>query len=185
MGETDAEIIARTADEAEAFADIFDRYYTPIFRYAVARLGVTEGEEVAAQTFLVAFQKVDQYDSLRASARPWLFGIAANLVRQRLRQRERTARVHARLRSREVMAEHGDHLANLDLELVAPDLAAAMEELPQRERDVLLLFAWGELSYIEIAALLGIPIGTVRSRLHRARQMLRVRVAPSRQAQLG
>lgn len=178
VDQTDAQVIARAASDPAAFAIVFDRHYDTVYRYAAARLGQHDGEEIAAQTFLVALERIDRYDMSRPSARPWLFGIATNLVRHHHRRAHRTLRAHARLRA--ALARPGDDEATaVDLREDTRPVLAAIEALPRGERDVLLLFAWADLGYEEIAAALEVPIGTVRSRLHRARVALRGHLSAS------
>jgi RNA polymerase sigma factor (sigma-70 family) len=176
---SDAELIARTSTEPEAFATIFDRHYDAIYRYAATRLGTSDGEEVAAQTFLVAFERVDRYDRRRPDARPWLFGIATNLIRHHWRSHGRAERANARLRGWLPARPYTDDEAGIDLRTEDASLRRVLELLPVGEREVLLLFAWAELSYAEIAEALRVPIGTVRSRLHRARRAVRAELALS------
>lgn len=112
----------------------------------------------------------------RTDARPWLFGIATNLVRTRLRARSRSAQAHERLQARTRTLSNGGITVD-DLPLLAPELVEALETLPPSERDALLLFAWADLTYRDIATALEIPVGTVRSRLHRARRAIRKHLA--------
>jgi RNA polymerase sigma factor (sigma-70 family) len=109
----------------------------------------------------------------RERALPWLFGIAANLARRHRRTEVRRLRAYARTGRDPLLDEHGDAPARLDAAAAGPRLAAALAELRAHDREALLLFAWAELSYEEISLALRIPVGTVRSRLHRARQALR------------
>lgn len=177
MGPTDAELIARSVRDPACFAEVFDRHYDTIYRYAAARLGVDDGQEVAAQTFLVALERVDRYDGSRPDARPWLFGIATNLVRRHHRSQGRAVRAHARLRGHLATLPRVDEGARVDLQQDVRPVMEAVDRLPRMDRDVLLLFAWAELSYDEIAEALLVPVGTVRSRLHRARLHLRTLLA--------
>lgn len=172
---TDAQVIAGAVSDPAAFATIFDRHYDIVYRYAAARLGQHDGEEIAAQTFLVALERIDRYDLSRPNARPWLFGIATNLVRHHHRSAGRTLRAHARLRAG--LGRPADETSAIDLRQDTQPVLAAIEALPRGERDVLLLFAWADLGYEEIAVALEVPVGTVRSRLHRARTTLRGHLA--------
>lgn len=176
MDPTDAQLITQAATDPAAFATIFDRHYDIVYRYAAARLGQHDGEEIAAQTFLVALEGIDGYDLSRPNARPWLFGIATNLVRHHHRSAGRTLRAHARLRAG-LKRPDDDETSAIDLRQDARPALAAIGALPRGERDVLMLFVWADLSYDEIAAALGVPVGTVRSRLHRARTTLRGHLA--------
>jgi RNA polymerase sigma-70 factor (ECF subfamily) len=176
--ESDASVIARSRDEPEAFAALFDRHADAVHRYAARRLGGEVADDLMAETFTTAFQQRHRYDPARgagADARPWLFGIATNLVGRHRRAEARRFKAMARFPA---LADHDEPLADRAADRVMAravrrELAAALAALPARHRDVLLLVAWGGLGYEEAAQALGIPVGTVRSRLHRARSKLR------------
>ncbi|GGO54598.1 RNA polymerase sigma factor [Streptomyces lasiicapitis] len=176
--ESDASVIARSRDEPEVFAALFDRHADAVHRYAARRLGGEVADDLVAETFTTAFQQRHRYDPARgagADARPWLFGIATNLVSRHRRAEARRFKAMARVPA---LADHDEPLADRAADRVVAravgrELAAALAALPARHRDVLLLVAWGDLSYEEAAQALGIPVGTVRSRLHRARSKLR------------
>jgi RNA polymerase sigma factor (sigma-70 family) len=170
---SDAELIARARLEPAAFGPIFDRHYATIHSYLRRRLDAPIAEELAAETFARALRGVARYDEHRADALPWLFGIAANLARRHRRTEVRRLRAYARTGRDPLQDEHGDAPARLDAAAAGPRLAAALAELRAHDREALLLFAWAELSYEEISLALSIPVGTVRSRLHRARRTLR------------
>lgn len=177
MGPTDAELIAQGTRDPASFGALFDRHYTSIHRYAVARLGPDDGEDVAAQTFLIALEQRHRYDVTRPDARPWLFGIATNLIRRHQRSWTRARRALARVDAGRTSPSQRDAEDGIDLQQDARQVMDAVAALPSREREVLLLFAWADLSYEEIAQALHVPIGTVRSRLHRARHVLRSQLA--------
>jgi RNA polymerase sigma-70 factor (ECF subfamily) len=176
--ESDASVIERSRDEPEAFAALFDRHADAVHRYVARRLGGEVADDLVAETFTTAFQQRHRYDPARgagADARPWLFGIATNLVGRHRRAEARRFKAMARVPA---LADHDEPLADraadrVGARAVRRELAAALAALPARHRDVLLLVAWGDLGYEEAAQALGIPVGTVRSRLHRARSKLR------------
>lgn len=161
---TDAQAIAASLSEPEVFAVLFDRHFDAVHAYAQRRVGPDLADEVAAETFTRAFDQRRRYDRSRDEARPWLLGIAANLLRRHWRSERRRLDAYARSTS----AGAADVLPP-----VRADLAAAVKRLPRREREPLLLLAWADLSYEEIGVALGIPVGTVRSRISRARARLR------------
>ncbi|ADP79189.1 RNA polymerase sigma factor [Pseudofrankia inefficax] len=171
---TDARIVARSVDSPAAFAELFDRHAVAIYRYLARRVGPQAADDLVAATFLVAFERRGAYDLDRADARPWLYGIASNLVGRHHRDEARMLRAYARS-GVDPAAEDGTEraLERADAQASGPAVAAAVAELPPEDRDVLLLFAWASLSYAEIAQALAIPLGTVRSRLHRARRRVR------------
>jgi RNA polymerase sigma factor (sigma-70 family) len=178
--ETDAALIAASLDEPARFGPLFDRHATVVFRYLVRRVGIDDAEGLLGEVFRVAFEKRATYDCRRPNARPWLYGIATNLLARHRRTELRRIRATARLMARQPpSSDPADEIAaTLDARELWPEVADAVAQLPVEERDALLLFVWEELSYQEIAAALNVPVGTVRSRLNRAREHLRELRAP-------
>jgi RNA polymerase sigma factor (sigma-70 family) len=173
--DSDARVIARSRDEPEQFAMLFDRHADAVHRYAARRLGPEAAEDLMAETFVTAFQRRHTYDLARADARPWLFGIATNLVGRHRRAEARRFKALSRLPE---PVEHEEPVADRAVARagatgVRRELAAALGGLSARHRDVVLLVAWAGLDYEEAAEALGVPVGTIRSRLHRARSRLR------------
>jgi RNA polymerase sigma factor (sigma-70 family) len=172
--ETDAVIIGRSVREPECFAAVFDRYYCAIHGYVARRLGQSLADDLASETFLVAFARRDRYDPAHPDARPWLYGIASNLIARHHRAEQRRYRAMARAGTEEISEGHADRaVVRLDANARQGPLAAALAEISTGDRDVLLLVAWAELTSEQAGQALGIPAGTARSRLHRARQQLR------------
>jgi RNA polymerase sigma factor (sigma-70 family) len=171
---TDAEIIASSGPDPGQFALIFDRHFAAIHRYLHRRVGRELAEDLAAETFAVALRRRAGYDPHRADARPWLFGIAANLLRHHRRTERRQLVAYARTGADRV-SEGGFEAADerVDADAAGPALAGALGALKPWDREVLLLHAWADLTYQEIADALSIPVGTVRSRLARARGRVR------------
>jgi RNA polymerase sigma factor (sigma-70 family) len=169
----DATLIERSLGEPETFAVLFDRHAPLLHRYVTRRLGPAEAEDVVADTFLTAFQHRGAYDLSRPDARPWLYGIASNLIGKRRRAERNLYRAY--LRSGVHPGEiHGRQVEDgVDTLAVNLPLARALLDLSPADRDVLLLVAWGELTYQEVAEALAIPPGTVASRLNRARTRIR------------
>jgi RNA polymerase sigma factor (sigma-70 family) len=172
--ETDAELIRQACWSPEHFAAVFDRHYWHIYAYAARRLGRDVAEDVASETFLVAFDRRAGYDTARVDARPWLYGIASNVIARHGRAESRRYKMLARAGADRVVDGHDEVVAGrIDALAVRGRLARALARLPQQDRDVLLLVAWAGLSQQEAAVALDIPPGTARSRLHRARQAMR------------
>ncbi|MFF0866971.1 RNA polymerase sigma factor [Nonomuraea sp. NPDC003560] len=169
----DALLIERSLNEPEIFATLFDRHAPLLHRYVARRLGPSEAEDVVADTFLAAFQHRGGYDRNRADARPWLYGIASNLIGRR--RRTEMSLYRAYVRSGVHPAELSGSRVEDEVNTLAVNrpLALALMELAPADRDVLLLVAWAELSYQEVADALAIPPGTVASRLNRARLQIR------------
>jgi len=159
------------------FAALFDRHAVVVHRYLARRVGTGAADDLLAQTFLVAYERRRGYDRSRPDARPWLFGIATNLLRRCQRDEVRQYQAWARTGVDPVAADHATRVADqVDAAAAAGRLAGALAGLAPADREVLLLVAWGQLTYPEVAAALDIPVGTVRSRLHRARAALRAAV---------
>jgi RNA polymerase sigma factor (sigma-70 family) len=174
LTESDAEVIGRALRQPEAFAALFDRHHRRIYAYAARRLGTGLADDIAAETFLIAFDRREDYDRTRADAAPWLYGIAANLIARHARAEARHLRALARTGAMDVVEWDGDALAGrLDAAAVRGRLAEALAALPATEREMLLLVAWAGLSCQDAATALDVPAGTARSRLHRARTQMR------------
>ncbi|QFZ22234.1 RNA polymerase sigma factor [Saccharothrix syringae] len=174
MTPTDAEVIARSGQEPGAFAVLFDRHAAHVRRYLARRLGDQVADDLVAETFLVAFDKRGRYDRDRPDARPWLYGIATNLVGQHRRAEARRFQHAAATPPAAAEQDHADRVAaEVTAGAVRSALVGALGGLAPEDRDVLLLVAWEQLSYEEVAAALAVPVGTVRSRLHRARRKVR------------
>jgi RNA polymerase sigma factor (sigma-70 family) len=178
-GPADNAIVERALSEPEAFTALFDRYADDVHRYVVRRLGSDAADDVTAETFTVAFARRARFDLSRPDARPWLLGIATNLIRGHRRTELRRWRAMARAAPAATEEPESDRAAaRMTAQAARRGLAAALARLSQPQRDVLLLHAWAELDYEEIAVALGVPVGTVRSRLHRARAVLRDALGP-------
>jgi RNA polymerase sigma factor (sigma-70 family) len=176
---SDAVIIERSASDPEAFAILYDRHAATLHRYVARRLGEGVADDIVADTFLSAFRKRARFDpEASPDARPWLYGIAANLIGKHTRSEVRMLRAYARTGADPVLTQQAtfdDAFSRVDSATAQRDLARALATLAKADREVLLLIAWADLSYAEVATALGIPVGTVRSRLNRAR--IRVRAA--------
>lgn len=166
--ESDDQLIARSLRDPARFVALFDRHGGVVFAYLARRVGRQSAEDLHADVWLAAFQARDRYDQAVRNALPWLYGIARNVVRAHWRS------------IRAVPAfpvGPSDPWGDVDERLVAQGrrdaLRAALDALDELDRDVLLLVAWELLTPTEVAASLGLPPGTVRWRLHKARAQLR------------
>jgi len=177
----DAVLVAASLDEPERFAVLFDRHAPTIHQYVARRLGRDAADDVTAETFLTAFRIRARYDSGRAGVRPWLHGIAAKLISRHRREEVKALKLLART-GRDPVAETWTDSADdrVTAQAASRPLAKALAALSEGDRHALLLFAWAEFTYQEIAEALDIPVGTVRSRLNRARRKLRVTAGPYR-----
>lgn len=170
----DAAVIEASRHDGERFGVLYDRYAAQLYRYAYRRVGPEFAEDVVAETFLAAFRRRFDYDLARTNARPWFFGIVTREIARRRRSEEARYRALARAGTDAVVDGFADRVAaEVTAGATRGALAGAVRALSRADRDVLLLIAWAEFSYEEVAETLGIKVGTVRSRLHRARRKLR------------
>ena len=156
---------ADLAGPPQRFHAVVDRHFDAVAAFLARRVGPDAAQDLVQEVFVTAFRTRGRFRNEAASARPWLFGIANKLIaghrrdeRRQLELLERAARLPA------PALQPADGLS--------PELYAGLTALARRDRDALLLHAWGELSYEEISQALDIPVGTVRSRIHRARRRL-------------
>lgn len=170
-------------DPAPVFGMLFDAHAAPLQRYLARRVGTETAHDLVAETFLVALRRRETYRPEAGTARAWLYGIATNLLRHHVRTETRALNATARLAAADevVSAAHdGRVVERVDAQLRAAQLASALAELSPADRDTLLLVSWAGLEPGEVAEALGIPAGTVRSRLHRVRRWLRANAPESR-----
>lgn len=171
---SDAWLLARSVDDKAHFDIIVHRYYEEIFAFLARAVGWDSAADLAQQVFLEAFKQRRTFDGSE-TAKPWLFGIARNLLRRWYRTEGRRRKAHHRLWGQTVnrsdFAEDAD--GRLSAEAVRNQLRAALMALPRHEREVFILYALGGLTYSEVADATDIPLGTVRSRIHRAKRRIR------------
>lgn len=174
QNDLDSAVMRRSAEQPEAFGAIFDRHAATILRFLVRRTGPSTAEGLLGETFRIAFERRDRFDPAWESARPWLYGIASKLLlKQRRTEARRVRAMITTAAMRETEAAGADPGQADDTRRALEAVAEGLLLLPDDEREALLLFAWEDLGYAEIAAAQGVPVGTVRSRIHRARQRLR------------
>jgi RNA polymerase sigma-70 factor (ECF subfamily) len=174
---TDAELVERMAGgNRDAFATLFRRHHATVFRFSRQMLGSKEAaEDVTQEVFLALAQTAARYDVSRGSLSTYLYGIARNLVCRKHRRSRSRLEVdvdgidHDGLPALSVSNDPVDELSRARLIL---SLRHAILRLPVHYREAIVLCELNSLSYEEAAAVIGCPIGTVRSRLSRARQML-------------
>jgi RNA polymerase sigma-70 factor (ECF subfamily) len=155
-----------------AFDEVFEEEFHGIHRYLARRFESGAADDLTAEVFAAAFRTFAAWDDSRP-VRPWLYGIAANVVKHHWRRERRMLRAYARVAQSPTFHEAGPPVGPLDSDVASVSLATALAELRREEREVLLLHAWADLSDSEIAYALSIPIGTVKSRLSRARERVR------------
>ncbi len=158
------------------FAEVYDRYAPRVATYLARRVGSELAEDLTAEAFARAYRARRRYRPEHDTPLPWLLGIASHLVADHRRAERR------RLRALERLAAMTRGVAPNEASPVAADVVAHLRRLPRAERDTLLLVVWGELTYEEAASALGVPVGTVRSRIARARKRLAAALGPARPA---
>ena len=169
----DAAVLARSQHEPTAFAAIFDRHAAEVYRFLARRVGEQLADDLTEETMLRAFEQRHRFDHSYRNCLPWLYGIATNLIRKHRRSQARQYRALARLDVDPATDGHADTVSRrVSASAVARTLGPAIARLSRTERDILLLIAWERLTYDEVAIALDIPIGTVRSKLHRVRHKL-------------
>jgi RNA polymerase sigma-70 factor (ECF subfamily) len=162
---SDAELLA--SGTVAAFRSVYERHAGAVRGYALGRVGPDGADDVVSETFAEAWTARSKFDARASNARPWLYGIATNVI---ARHREREERwIEANRRATATHARPGSEPTAYELD---PHLALAIGELSPSLRDVLLLTALGELSVAETARALGMTTVAARVRLHRARRQL-------------
>ncbi|WP_371409362.1 RNA polymerase sigma factor [Micromonospora zamorensis] len=169
--ESDAWYVRASLADHRLFTVLYDRHAAVLYRYAHGRVGTDAADDVVSETFLVAFRRRQRYDVSRLDARPWLFGILTKEISHYRRRERAHYRAVGRCGPVDVVPDPAERaVAGAAAHALRAPLARALAALPGRDRDVLLLIAWGGLTYEETAHAIGIPVGTVRSRLNRARR---------------
>ncbi|MFE3455450.1 RNA polymerase sigma factor [Nonomuraea sp. NPDC059194] len=170
----DTMVIAQSRQDPERFAVLFTRHAPAIKRYVIRRLGEDPAEDIVAETFITAFERRESYDMARGDALPWLYGIATNLIGRHRRREVTLYRALSRTGADSVTEPFTDQVdQRVAATALRRRLAAALAALPRAHRDTLLLVTWAELTYEQAAEALDVPVGTVRSRVNRARGKLR------------
>jgi RNA polymerase sigma factor (sigma-70 family) len=166
LNPSDVELLARSVKEPAVFAGLYERHGLAVRRYVVRRIGDGAADDVASDVFARAFRARGRYRAEHDVALPWLLGIANNVIADHRRLERR------RLAALERLSREAPHVIDHHDSGLAPELVAALRALPAVERDTLLLVVWGELTQEEAAVALGVPGGTVSSRITRARKRL-------------
>jgi RNA polymerase sigma factor (sigma-70 family) len=151
------------------------RHASAIHNYLRRRAGSDVADDLLGEVWIRAFAERTTFDPERGPALPWLLGIARNVLRMYWHQQGRQVAPTERSVT-DPWIEVDDRLDQLALR---EKLVSSLDKLTPEEREVLLLVSWEQLSQHEVAIVLGIPNGTVRSRLHRARMIMRAAIADS------
>jgi RNA polymerase sigma-70 factor (ECF subfamily) len=164
---------ARSGDE-RAFGDLFVRHVQRVYNYCFRRLGSWSLAEEATQTVFVNTWAKRDAVVIEESMLPFLFAVANNVARNLSRAAHRYASASAAIPTPDLVSDHADDVAQrIDDERQMQRVIRAMRKLRRQDRDVLAMCDWEGLSYVEAASALNIPVGTVKSRLSRARLRLR------------
>jgi RNA polymerase sigma factor (sigma-70 family) len=163
---SDAEVLARSAVEPSAFAILFERHHVAVRRYMARRVGSEAGDDLASEVFTRAFRGRNRCRAEQASVLPWLLGVANHVIADHRRTEQR------RLKALQRLAATAPQLIEHEDRALSAELVRELRRLSGEDRDALLLVVWGELSYEEAATALRVPIGTVSSRIARARRAL-------------
>jgi RNA polymerase sigma factor (sigma-70 family) len=172
----DAGLIGHSIARPNEFAGIFDRHAATLLGYLVRRVNRPSAEDLLGELFRIAFESRHRYDLTRPDARPWLYGIAANLVLKHHRSTRRSFSAVQRLtrQDRPTGVPFDDRIVDaMASSERALQVTGLLDQLAPDDRETILLFAWENLSYQQIAEALEIPVGTVRSRINRVRRQLR------------
>jgi RNA polymerase sigma factor (sigma-70 family) len=172
---TDAELWRRAVEgEPDAFGVIFERHARGIYNHLFRRTADWSlAEDLTSVVFLEAWRRRSDVRLERDLALPWLLGVATNVLRNRRRSQWRYRAALERVPRERVEDFATDADSRLDDEHRMRGVLSSLAKLPKREQDVIALCVWAELSYEEAAVALDIPVGTVRSRLSRAKARLR------------
>jgi RNA polymerase sigma factor (sigma-70 family) len=164
--ESDVVVIADSVVSPARFAVLYERHLQRVASYLARRVGSELAEDLTAEVFVRAFRARRTFRAEHDTALPWLLGIASHLVGDHRRAERR------RLVALQRVAIATSGVVHDQITEVAPEMVRRLRRLPAADRDALLLVVWGELSYEEAAVALGVPVGTVRSRIARARDRL-------------
>jgi RNA polymerase sigma-70 factor, ECF subfamily len=181
-GPTDTELVRRLqGGEKEAFAELYRRRHGNIYRFALHMTGRPEmADDVAQETFMVLINNGAAYDETKGAVNSFLLGIARNQVLRRLRQERPTVPVEEHYEEIDQSTLMHSHLSHFARREKIDAVRKAILSLPEHYREVVILCELQEVSYAETAHILNCAVGTVRSRLHRARAILAEKLEPAR-----
>ncbi len=178
----DAEIILASLLDPEEFAVIYRRHHPALFKFAARRVGIADAEDVLSSVFERAFRLRRRYDQRHSESLPWLYGIATNIVGEGLRRRRKEDRLYLAMAPGETESDLSEDIATrASAEALGPQINAVLSQLPQRDRNAFLLYALEGLTYAEISRSLNVPIGTIGSRISRARAVFMERLPDLKQ----
>lgn len=160
--------------DGPAFGQLFERHADRVYNHCFQRIGWDVATELTSVVFLEAWRRRREVRVTTLSILPWLLAVANNVVSQQRRTQRRHRQALARLPAVPASADHADDVAaRVDDERTMQRILAVLAGMSEAEQDVLSLCVWSDISYEEAAAVLCVPVGTIRSRLSRARKRLR------------
>lgn len=171
----DQELLHRcAAGDVEAFGRLFDLYVDDVYRYAFRRTGSwSDAEDLVSITFIEAWKKRGALRIQKTTILPWLLGVATNADRNLQRSKRRYAALLRRLSQPDLVPDPSESVAGrLDAEIEAKAVLKAIDALDERDRDVAIICLADAHTYEQAAQILGIPVGTVKSRINRVRKIL-------------
>jgi RNA polymerase sigma factor (sigma-70 family) len=173
-GASDESLLQASANgDQRVFSELYERHARAIYNYLFRRLADwSEAEDLTAVVFLEAFRRRSEVVVVEGKLLPWLYGIATNVLRNRRRALWRNRHLVARLARQPDTVVTPDVAARSEAAQQMRSVLKRIARLPRQQQDVIALCVWSGLSYDEAAAALGVPVGTVRSRLSRARDSL-------------
>lgn len=172
---TDEELWVQVrAGVSEAFGLLFERHAQAVFAYCLRRTGTwAVAEDLVSVVFMETWRKRTSV-AVEGSLLPWLYTVALNVTRNHQRARTRYKAALGKVPPHAAHDDHADDVARrVDAEARTMAVIAELEKLPAGDREVLEMSAWSDLSQAQIAQVLGIPVGTVKSRLARAQRTVR------------
>lgn len=180
-GAAEAELLLRAGrgDEA-AFLLLYERHRTAVFRFACRLLGsATQAEDVTQECFLQVLRRPEAFRPDRAALRTYLCAIARHLAFRLLRKRGQETELDDPAEEAGGQGPGGgDPLGRVIEEEAAEAVRSAVEALPPLQREAVILFEYQEMSLADVAAVCDVDVGTIKSRLHRARERLRRTLGP-------
>jgi RNA polymerase sigma factor (sigma-70 family) len=171
-------------ENPDAFTALFDRHQRAVYNYCFRRTGDRAlAEDLTSAVFLEAWRRASRSELREATARAWLLGVATNLLRNQRRSLRRYRSALDRVQPESAEPDFTDQTAErLDAAGQMRAVLAIVEQLPRKHQEVVALCMWSGLTYEEAAMALGVPIGTVRSRMSRARERLEALTGESTEA---
>ena len=166
------------AGDRSAFGVIFERYQHVVYRFARAMTGSADiAEDVTQQVFVILIQELQRYDAERATLSTYLYGVVRNICRDRLRRERRFQLIRSLDPRSPGDTVRADPFQRMAAEEAGVEIRSALARLPLKYREVVILCDMHDRSYADVGTILGISTNAVRSRLHRGRQLLRLRLS--------